>query len=242
MMSLIETSLSDVVKRQVGFKLRAYLGVFSSLMAMQLLAIVFSLLGSANIYYGGSSISVNFSYYSADIVIGFTMLWSFISAILITTKANRYDDFTFVTNRLSSNMSNGLFLLIASVVGGITSLLSGYLIKLIIYYFKDIHAIGSISPKELFIGIIAAFLYVFLCSAVGYLIGIMIQISKAFIILLPSIFAGMLIVGKLEWIEATLNFFRGESSLLLFFIKIIVLSGILFGCAAAVSNRLEVRR
>src|SRR6185437_4463337 len=117
MMSLVEVNLSKVVKRQFSFKLRAYVGVFASLIAMQILGIFFSFLGASSSYFGGSSVSVSYTYYSADIVVGATMLWGFISAILITTKANRYDDFAFVTNRLSSNLSNMIFLIVASIIG-----------------------------------------------------------------------------------------------------------------------------
>ncbi|MBS4205691.1 hypothetical protein [Lederbergia citrea] len=244
-MSLIEMSLSDVVKKQFSFKLKAYLGVFSSLMFMQILAIFFSLLGTMSTYHGSSIVSVNFSYFSADTVIVFTMLWGFMSAILITTKATRYDDFAFVANRVSNNVSNTLFLVAASAIGGITSMLSSYLIKLIVYFIKDIQYGANMTPKELLIGFAAASLYVLLFSALGYLVGIFIQMSKVFVILLPALLVGSFVVSAVgdngDWLLAIFNFFVAESSLLIFFIKNIVLSGLLFSFSTVLSNRLEVR-
>ena len=81
---------------------------------------------------GGANLSVDVKYYSADLVIVFTMLWSFVTAITITTKPFRNHDFTFVSNRLSSSLSNILFLLTTSFIGSITALFSGNLVKLLV--------------------------------------------------------------------------------------------------------------
>lgn len=56
------------------------------------------------------------------------------TGILITTKAVRYDDFTFVSNRLSSNLANILFLLTASAIGGAAAVTAGFLLKIIAFF------------------------------------------------------------------------------------------------------------
>ena len=132
MMSLKTINLAETVKKQFVFKLKANIDVFSSLVGIQLLAILFSLGGVASMGMGGANLSVDVKYYSADLVIVFTMLWSFVTAITITTKPYRNHDFTFVSNRLSSSLSNILFLLTASFIGSITALLSGNLVKLLV--------------------------------------------------------------------------------------------------------------
>ena len=124
MMSLKTINLAETVKKQFVFKLKANIDVFSSLVWIQLLAILFSLNGVASMGMGGTNLSVDVKYYSADLVIIFTMLWSFVTAITITTKPYRNHDFTFVSNRLSSSLSNILFLLTASFIGSITATLS----------------------------------------------------------------------------------------------------------------------
>ncbi|MBS4210144.1 hypothetical protein [Bacillus sp. FJAT-50079] len=246
-MSFIEMSLTNVVKRQFRFKLKAYSGMFGTLVIMQLIGLVFSLLGPYQ--YSGygltSATNVSFHYYSTDVVILFTMLWAFISALLITTKATRYDDFAFITNRMSSLLANILFLFAAGAVGGISAILCSYIVKIFYYFTGNIEFMSS-SPGQIFIGFVAATLYVFLFSAFGYLIGAFIQMSKLFIIIFPALFIGMIAVGvplgQEEKITAIYHFFASESSLLLFALKIIIVSGLCFVCSAAILNRMEVRK
>jgi len=249
MMSLTKVSLTNVVKKQYVYKLKAYSQVFMSLIFLQLLAVFFSLNGVGGMAGGDESIDVEVKYFSSDYVTAFTMLWGFITAILITTKAYRNDDFVFVTNRVSSNLSNAVFLLTASFIGGITAMLSSYLLKVIIYYFISDVPIKSTTileaPLELLLGIFSTFLYIFLFCALGYLVGTLVQISKAFTVLLPAAFFGGLILdglrGKSGAIAYVFEFFFTESSLPLFIVKIIVSAGLLFSGAFVLSNRLEVR-
>ncbi|CAH2715800.1 hypothetical protein BACCIP111895_02984 [Neobacillus rhizosphaerae] len=248
-MSLTKVSLIDIVKKQYVYKLKAYSQVFISLIFIQLLAVFFSLNGVGGGGISSGSIQINVSYFSADFVVAFTMLWGFITAIVITTKTYRIDDFIFVTNRASSNLSNMVFLLIASVIGGITAMLSTNLIKVIVYYFKSDFALKSTTvmdmPMEFLIGIFSTILYVFLFCALGYLVGTLVQISKVFAVLLPAAFLGGLIFdglsGKTGVIAKVLGFYFTESSLALFIVKIIMTAGLLFIGAFALSNRREVR-
>ncbi|WP_406580776.1 hypothetical protein [Bacillus salipaludis] len=248
-MSLTKVSLTDVVKKQYVYKLKAYSQVFMSLIFLQLLAIFFSLNGVGGMFSSGGSIEVQVKYFSADYVAAFTMLWGFITAILITTKAYLNDDFLFVTNRVSSNLSNVVFLLTASGIGGITAMLSSYLLKAIVYYFISDLSLKSTTvldaPLEMLMGIFSTILYVFLFCALGYLVGMLVQISKAFTVLLPAAFFGGLILdglnGKSGVIAYVFAFFFTESSLVLFMVKIIVTAVLVFSGAIVLSNRMEVR-
>ena len=56
-------------------------------------------------------------------MIGFTMIWAFIVGALITSKAYRYDDFSFVTSRLSAHLANIGYMVIVSSLGGLTAFL-----------------------------------------------------------------------------------------------------------------------
>ena len=105
MMSLTKVSLWEVVKKQLRFKLKSYRGMFTSLMILQIIGILFSLAGEGG---GGGSSSNGFSYdmtyYSSNIMFALIMIWAFISAIIITTRAYRFDDYAFVANRLTSHV------------------------------------------------------------------------------------------------------------------------------------------
>jgi hypothetical protein len=247
MMSLTNAKLSNVVRRQFGFKLKANIDAFNSLVGIQTVALLFSIGGVGA--YGMSSdyVSINVKSFSADLVIIFTMIWGFASAITITTRPYRHHDFTFVTNRLSSSLSNILFLLAASILGGVTATLSGYLLRVVGYFLNgpSIYSPG-ISVGELFLGIIVTSLYVFLASSLGYLCGTFAQVSKFIIIALPSLLIGILFVdftiNRNPMVGEVYQFYFSETSLGLFFVKTILTSVVLFAASTNILNRLEVKR
>jgi hypothetical protein len=245
-MSLSKTSLLDIVKKQYTYKFKAYKQVFTSLIFIQLLAVFFSFNGVGMMGSSSESIEIDIQFYSADMVIIFTIIWALITAILITTTPYKNDDFTFVTNRLSSNLSNMLFLLTGSIVGGITAMLSTSLMKIIMYLFGGQGYI-SVNPSlsEIVIGYSSTILYILLFSGIGYLFGILVQISKIFAVLIPGVFigAGILGAGSLgfEWVKSIYQFIFTEPSILLFVLKVLIVVALLFSSSIALSNRMEVR-
>ena len=247
MMSLKTINLAETVKKQFVFKLKANIDVFSSLVWIQLLAILFSLNGVASMGMGGTNLSVDVKYYSADLVIIFTMLWSFVTAITITTKPYRNHDFTFVSNRLSSSLSNILFLLTASFIGSITATLAGNLVKLLVsILFKQELFHFYTGSLEFVLGIGVTIIYVFFLSSMGYLIGTLVQVSKGFIILIPVLFLGTIFLAASMHTEPLLiqifQFYVFESSLLFFILKTLLTTVLFFVAAISLLNRMEVRR
>lgn len=247
MMSLTRVNLMETVKKQFFFKLKANIDAFSSLIGIQLLAVLFSLGGSGSSGMFGGDLSVNVKYYTSDIVIVFTMIWSLVTAITITTKPYRNHDFTFVTNRLSSSLSNILFLLVASIIGSITSILSGNLIKMFPYIYLDQQGYSVDSGIEVFLlGAFAAFLYLFIVSSIGYLIGALVQKSKGFVVLIPVLFFGSLFLdatlGREWFLLGVFQFYFMESTFSLFIVKVILTAALFFAAAAGILNRMEVRR
>lgn len=249
-MSLNKVTLADVVKKQYIYKLKAYSGVYTSLVVVHVLALLFSI--NAFNSYGTHSdgLSINIKNYSIDMVIAFTMLWSFITAVTITTKAYRYDDFTFVTNRISSDLSNFAFLGTAAFIGTVTSLLSGFLLKVGLYllpsteviYFSNIEA----SPVLIAKGIGATFLYILLFGAIGYLVGTLVQLHSLIKILLPVVFFGLLffggMIGRADILGAALGFYFTEASFTFFLLKILVTVALLLVSSIGIYGRVEVRQ
>ncbi|MEH7010827.1 hypothetical protein V7087_08390 [Neobacillus niacini] len=245
-MSLSRIRLQDIVKKQYAYKLRAYIQVFMSLVFIQMLAILFSFNGVGMMGTSSNTFDINVHFYSADIVVIFTMLWALITAILITTQTYRNDDFAFITNRLSSNLSNMLFLLTASMIGGFTAMLSSYVMRILMYVFGGTEYLYTpTAASEWLIGFIASILYVLLFTALGYFFGTLVQINKVFVVLLPALFIGLLIVGAGTMNGTVLNnvfeFIFMESSLAIFMVKIVILAALLFSGSALMSNRMEVR-
>ncbi|MEH7177018.1 hypothetical protein [Neobacillus vireti] len=245
-MSLSKISMFDIVKKQYIYKLRAYIQVFMSLVFIQMLGILFSFNGVGMSGGGSNTLGVNVHFYSADIVIAFTIVWAIISAILITTQAYRNDDFVFITNRKSSNFSNMLFLLTASIIGGITAIMSTYVMKVLMYVLERAEYLSSpIAASEMIIGFGATILYVLLGTAIGYFIGTLVQLNRLFVVLVPGVFIGMIVLGAGSmdggFFQDMIKFIFMESSFALFFIKIVILVTLLFSSSMLLSNRLEVR-
>lgn len=249
MMYLTKVSLWDIVKKQLRFKLKSYRGIYTSLMVLQGIAILFSLGGEG----GGGGSSDNFSYdlkyYSGNLVFAFTLIWAFISAVIVTTQAYRFDDFAFVTNRLSSHLSNILFLSVASVMGGVTFLLASEALKLMFLFNQEHEFISSapVTALQLAGGLAAAILYLLLFTALGYFVGTLIQKSKLFIVILPGALLGLLFLNVFVAGESTLLvdlglFFIDETSFLVFTLKVLLASFLAYGFSVWISNRMEVRQ
>ncbi|MFD2442463.1 hypothetical protein ACFSO7_00385 [Bacillus sp. CGMCC 1.16607] len=246
-MSLTRVHFMEIVKKQYIFKLKANIDSFSSLVGIQLLGLLFSLGGVGGMGTSSDNITINVKYYSSDLVIIFTMFWALSTGITITTKPFRYNDFTFVTNRLSSNLSNVFFLLTASTIGGITAMLAGYFVKCLGYFiFEHQFYSFSIVANELFVGILVTILYVFCMSAFGYLVGTLVQLSKIFIGFIPILIFGSLFLDASLQREPSLGnvyqFYFMEPSVALFIVKIVITTALIFIAAISILNRMEVRR
>lgn len=244
-MSLAATSLMETVKKQYLFKLKANIDTYSGLVAIQVLGLLFSLGGIGGFGYHYFEVT----YFSANIVIAFTIFWGLVSGITIMTKPVRDVDFTFVTNRLSSTLSNILFLMTASLLGAVTAMLSRYVLIFISNFFMDKQLFydASMTMGDFFLGILTTFLYIFLVSAVGYLIGTLVQVSRLFIFLIPVLFFGSMMVdttmlGREPVVAKWFSFYFLESSLWLFVIKTLVTSALCYLASLAIFNRMEVRR
>jgi hypothetical protein len=249
MMYLTKVSLWDIVKKQLRFKMKSYRGMFTSLMMLQIIGILFSLGGEGGGGGGSDSLSYSMNNYSGNMLLAFMMIWAFISAIVVTTQAYRFDDYSFVANRLSSHLSNILFLGWASVIGGVTFLLASQSVKLAMLFQKDREFIESqpMSMLQMTEGLAATILYLFLFTALGYLVGMLVQRSKAFIIILPALLFGSLFLNVFLASESTLvidigQIFVRETSFMLFLLKVLLTSAIAYGISAWISNGLEVRK
>lgn len=247
-MSLTKVSLSNVVLMQYKYKLRAFTGVYMGLIMVQAIGILLSLGGNGGASFSNGMYTVDVTISSSSLVIFLTMTWAFLNAVLITTKAYREDDFTFVSNRLSYNLSNIAFLITVCVIGAVTALLTTGITRILTYVTTDIDFFLTFAPEitvgDYARGAIVTFLYILLSATAGYLIGMMTQFNKGLIILLPVIIIGLSVVAQSSSNPGFVNileFYFNEHSFTLFSIKAIVTILIGFGISIVLSNRLEVR-
>lgn len=248
-MSLSKISLVHVVKKQFLYKLSAYTGVFNSLLLIQGIAILLSFGSTASMGSSSYGIDMDIDYKSADTVVVLTMLWAFINAITIITKKYREDDFAFVTNRLSNNLSNILFLFVASIIGGVTAILSAFLVRVISFFILQNQSIIGhdvlYSTQEILSGIVVTILYLFLFCSLGYFAGWLTQLHKSLVVVVPVAFVGLYIA--IGWSGSnvllhSIEFYAKETNVLLFVSKTVITSLLFFMVAVMISNRLEVRR
>ncbi len=245
-MSLTETSFFEAVKNQYLYKLKSRLGLFWAMVGVQVIALLLSLGGVMSYGMGSQYVYLSTKYFSSDTVIIFTFLWIFIAAVLITTKDYQNIDFTFVSNRLSSNLSNAALLVTAALVGGVTAMLSGFLLRIIVYFNGSCYLLSRnfmVAPEVIFTGIAVTILYLLLLGSLGYFCGILMRLSKVFTVLLAGIYFGLIIFAgiQLPVLLKVFDFFRGESSLTLLAVKVILTAGLFYACSIMLSNKLEVR-
>lgn len=244
-MSTVAPKTSDIVKKLLLYKFQSYVGVIWTLMTLQGIGILFSMNGVGQAGFSMSGMRIDSILYNANMVFTFTMLWIFISAIIITTKANQLDDYTFITTRKTSNIANGLFLIVAALFGALTSMLSSALIRVIYSIFggEGITLAVTYSVSDWLLGFWTAFFYLVFLAAAGYFIGMIFQlhvfIRTVVVILIISAFFGASISGNV--VEAIFVFIFQESNVILFALKTTVSAGILFVATLLFTEKMEVR-
>lgn len=248
MMYLTEPRLTEIVRKQVRYKFNAYTGVFTSLMVMQIIGMLLGF-NSRSSFYGGSSMEITVTTATGDFPFIMTLIWAFTTGILLTTTAYRNDAFAYVSNRMSHHVSSFLFLLAASAIGGATAVLAGSIVKFISLFRSEPFLISSwdifTAPMEFFTQMATAILYVILIASIGYGIGALVQRSKLVIpLLILVLFVLPFFTGFLtfEIIEKAAEFYGVETSLPVFLLKVAVTVAGLFGMAAFLTDRLEVRK
>lgn len=245
-MFLIENSLFEITKKQYIYKLKAYMDFFFNMALVQLLAAVISMGGVGGSGMSSEQLKYSAKFFSTDMVIGITLMGAFIMAIYLTITNYRDMDFTFVSTRLSSHLSNIAFLVTAGVAGAVTANLSGFFIRILVYLTNSSQDIVGqnffVAPWDLFVGIIVTILYFALIAATGYFIGMLTQLHKIFSIFMGTLLLSTVFLGTGPKSVEMVVFFTGESSFALFLTKVILTVLILFGASIKMSNRLEVRR
>mgnify|MGYP006918103124 CR=1 FL=1 len=246
--SLTEAGLFEVVKSQYLYKMKSRLGLFLSMAGMQVMGLLFSLGGVMSFSMGSQYIDLSVRYFSSDLVITFTFIWLFVVAVLTTTKEYQNIDFTFIANRLSSNLSNAAFLATAALFGAFTAMLSGFLLRIIVYFKSGGYLLSQnfiAVPADVFTGIAVTLAYLLLIGSLGYFCGVLAQRSKVFIVLLGGLLFGLLVLAgrgyRLPAIFKAFEFFRLETSLALLALKVILAAALFYACSIVLSDRLEVR-
>jgi hypothetical protein len=250
-MSLIELNLFQLTQKQYYYKLKAYTGMFFTMMIVQVSALLLSFGGVSGMSTSSNNMIISTDVYSGEAVIILTLIWAFVTGVQLTANVIRDIDFAFVSNRISSQLSTIGFMLTLAMVASIAATLMSVLLRVIMYLYTGSSVAADsnflITPVELLISLIAIFLYITLLMSIGYWFGMLSQKSVFLKVLLPTMFFGLLFLevrndSGVSIIGDTFHFFVDERSLLVFSIKVIVSVIVLLGSAILLTNRLEVRK
>ena len=249
-MSLQQTDFLSQVKKQYRYKLKVNCPFFSTLIAAQILAVVFSYAYGVSTSSGSmEGISYTLKHISGNIILIFTCMWALVIGITFAGSSFR-TDFCFVTNRLSSHLSSIALLAAAAVLAGTTATLGSVFLRDLVYFTQ--HHAGTavgfwIAPRDMLTAVTAASLYAFLLLSAGYFFGITAQRNRIFIILIPGLLVGMLLVqlnqnSSVTFAQRFIDFICNETSLPLFTVKILAVSAVLYLLTMLISNRMEVEQ
>ncbi|TFE02067.1 hypothetical protein [Jeotgalibacillus salarius] len=244
-MSLATVSTGDVIRQQVIYKCYAMADLWRSLVVIQLIAIIFSALGSGGMGTSDDMFSLDVTTFSTDTVFLFTVFWLIVTSALITSKSYRFEDFSYVTTRGISQASNGILLLLTVFTATVFTIMSSYVIFMTILvfdkgdFYPGLASVGT--PGEVYLSFLAIFGYLLVAAGAGYFFGILIQISKLFIGIIPVILFGPLFVRSYLIYEFGYQFYALETSITLFMIKAIGTALVLYGAGSLILNKKEVR-
>ncbi|MEK5040074.1 hypothetical protein [Sporosarcina sp. FSL K6-3457] len=244
-MYLTEPKFLDIVRQQFRFKMNANASAFTKLIVLQLAFLFMN--HSYGTSLGNNTIQIYEQNFSNTSIVGATWLWAFFLGLLLTSAAQRNESFTFVTNRFSYHGANFLFMLTASIIGGLTAVLIGSVLKLYtLLRFEDIIISSQqglfAAPADFFIQLMTAIAYTMLFFMLSYTIGMFIQLNKAFLLLFVIGWIILAIIGGFPFIQYIFEFFWHEHSITLFLLKISGTVLGLFALSVEITNRLEVKR
>jgi len=248
-MSLNNITLSSIVKKQFRFKQKANSGVYSSLVIAQVIAIILAITGPAM---GASSIHT-IEIISQDFniinIIAFTTIWAFIISIRMTIKPNWERDIPFVGNGISNDISNALFLMLASAVAGILTVLAAFAVRVLAYYVAGESFLMTsrfiLTGEDIATGVVTMIFHLILISAIGYFLGTVTRLHRLLPILLPILGIGLFIaVVQMNYdiIIQMYEFYYNEMNPWFFVLKIVGTAFLLFSASMLISRRTEVRK
>lgn len=242
-MSLANSNMYSIVKKQYLFKLKSYTWFFFIMIIFQSMAIFFNMFDLSMSSNNNNGVRISIYMISTLPVLVLTILCIIGVIMQLGSKEWKAIDFSFASNNTTSCLSNIAFLITYGLFGAVTSALSATFVRIVRYVFtndKGIFESGFyITPVELLCSIASSFLYILLFTAIFYFFSILIQKSKISII---PILAVLLLFFKSDFKYKIIYFYRFESSLLLFFMKVMLTALLFFTVSAILYDDMEVER
>ncbi|KMK75533.1 hypothetical protein [Alkalihalobacillus pseudalcaliphilus] len=238
-------SYREVIKKSVVYKMKSNLGYLLTLVIVQLVGLAFSAMAT---YTSGNSF-IRVETISADFVLGISFLWMFILGVQLINKDSRSNDVHFVINGTTQVISNVMILILASIICGLTSFMSGYILRVFHIIFGQIdtyYYVTNTSISAVVIGLSGMTLYAFVFGMIGYFISNLMQWYKVTILIVVMLVVGFDVLmekvrGDYLLFESVKTLYFQQPSFLSFVVHVSLLVAVLFGVTILVARRLEVR-
>lgn len=245
-MFLTRPTRTEMINKQVRFKLNANAASLSILLFLQVLA--FFLVVSSTVSFGAGEISVVESSTASHAAL--TIFWAFFSGISLGSAAKWNEAFTFVSTRLTHHLSSFIYMMVVSFMASLMAILVGPAARLITYmrYEEVMQSTQTITeaPGDFLIQFITAFAYILMVFVMGYTIQSFFQANRLLggiyiIVIVSFLFTINLMLG-IPVVSAIVFAFIQETSLVLFLLKVIGAIILLMSLSIWMTNRLEVRK
>ncbi|KGR75685.1 hypothetical protein [Ureibacillus manganicus] len=238
-MSLNSWTTSQLIWKQVKWKCKAFSQSFITLIGVLIVIQLLGWNGSGSSGGGFNQFSVYINIFSLDMNVLITCMWAFVQSLLMQGRVQHQDDYSFVTNRFVTNVSNAIVVIIYSFIATLIAMATLYISTVVIQLFRGIEIIRDeliVNPVDA----IVIFLIILLIAAIGFFIGSAFHLSKLLGIGVIVLF--IIIMYRLPMLPTNAIQFFFDGGDLLFILKAVVSSILIFGLSIQMLNRNEVTR
>lgn len=241
---------ASLIAKSYLFKLRAYSGYFCGLVLAQIIEILLILTGASTSSFSTLNLTVTEYTSGTTLVLVFSIAWIFVASLMLASRSSKNAAFCFPGNRLTDSLSDGAFLLTACLFGCIATVLVCSSQRIVIFLFHPGTILAQGFYPTLRTSVILAagsFFYMVLVSAVGYLSGTLIRLSKVFIVVAPAlllyIFFSLLNTNNSPpfW-RAVRDSLFNQHSLALFALFTVSAAALFYAISFIMANRMEVKK
>ncbi len=239
-MKLSQVNEWDVIKQSTVYKLKVYNHIFYSLFIYQLIGFLFVINSTSGTGMSMGSLIINLEYKTAHALFYITLIWLIISSAQLGLKQSRSLMSGVVTNNKTHCFSNGLLILLMSVIGAVTIVLLSMTAELFLYLFNTPYSTDF--SINYFLELLSAFLYLLLAGNLAYFITNLVMRLKLIAYLFLFILFISSLIPEISPITYFYYFLFKEMNIFLFIIKISLLIVLLFIGSLAITRQMEVER
>jgi len=252
-MALYRPKTSTLITKQIRHLLSVHQGAFIILIIAQLFGLILTMAAEKTSFQMGGNageyVKLSLTHYGGQALFIFPMLVVMGLAFSLGLKQTKNMMASYISNGQSNVLANTVFISILSLAVGMTSYLVMISFKLFLFQLSDVEQYTTVmfpSVTEMFIGCLAAILYIFLFSMIAYFAGEALSFNKLLFIIIQVglfLFYGFYGFTGIDIVrERIVSFYGGEASILLFAGKVLITCFILLCLNLLFVEKEEVRK